>query len=50
MGCKEPEACIANKKQNFVGRWKSWQCRPWNWTKVYITSMLLTDVADDSSW
>ena len=36
MGCKEPEACIANKKQNFVGSWKSWQCRPWNWTKVWL--------------
>ena len=34
MGCKEPEACIANKNQNFVGSWKSWQCRPWSWTKV----------------
>ena len=36
MGCKEPEACIANKRQNFVGSWKSWQCRPWNWTKVWL--------------
>ena len=28
MGCKQPEACSNNKKQNFVGHKSGHQCRP----------------------
>ena len=28
MGCKQPEACYNNKKQNFVGYKSGHQCRP----------------------
>lgn len=28
MGCKAPDACRANQKQNFIGHFNEWQCRP----------------------
>ncbi|CAG5113072.1 Oidioi.mRNA.OKI2018_I69.chr2.g7217.t1.cds [Oikopleura dioica] len=33
MGCKWPKACVDNKKQNFKGKWKEQQCKPWAWYK-----------------
>ena len=33
MGCKWPKACVDNKKQNFKGKWKEQQCKPFKWYK-----------------